>query len=180
MTATDPFDQLLTLEKRGLDRAQASLSDADLTPVIQGKLALRLGRWYLMFSLTEVDEIIRVPQITPVPGVKPWLLGIGNLRGTILSIIDLQMMLSNATPTELTANSRTVVFHAGEWSYGLLVDEVIGMRHFSSEHEITSLDDIDPGIRSFLTGTFHGENRTWWVFSIDRLRQSKKFLQALG
>jgi twitching motility protein PilI len=180
MTVSDPFDQLLALDKRGLTRAQASLSDDDQSPVMEGRLALKLGRWHLMLSLSEVDEIINISRITPVPGVKPWLLGVANLRGTIISVVDLQMMLSKKSHLAFTTNSRAVVFHVGEWRYGLMVDDVIGMRHFNSEHEKSLSDDIEPNLRPFVTRAFYGENRTWWVLSIDRLRYSPEFSQASG
>jgi twitching motility protein PilI len=180
MTVSDPFDQLLALEKRRLDRAQASLLDDEQSPFLEGRLALRLGHWHLVLSLSEVDEIVNVSRITPVPGVEPWLLGVANLRGTIVSFIDLPMMLSKETHIELTAVSRAVVFHDREWSYGLLVDDVIGMRHFGSEQEKSLSDDINPNLRPFLSRAFYGENRTWWQLSIDRLRQSPKFSGASG
>jgi len=63
---------------------------------IRGRLALRLSSWNLLFSMDDVAEIIPVPRnITRVPGVKRWLLGIANLRGKVISVSDL-----NARPSD--------------------------------------------------------------------------------
>ena len=85
-----------------------------------------------------------------------------------------------SAPTELAAGTRVVIFRFGEWSYGLLVDEIIGMRHFESESELPALAGIDSGIRPYLVGAFRSEGREWLVFSVEKLQSSFKFLGKLS
>ena len=170
-----PFDQLLAIDKRCRGRAYAAPVDMEQSIGIEGWLALRLGSWNLMFYLNELTEIISVPLITRVPGVNRWLMGIANLRGTTIAIVDLNRFLSNA-PTVPATNSRIVIFRSGEWFYGLLVDEIIGMRHFDSEDRMASLAKIENSIRPYLIEGYRSEGKEWLVFSVDRLRRSAKFL----
>lgn len=172
-----PFDQLLEIDTRSRERIQSISLDSEQLPGLEGKLALRLGGWYLMLSLNDIAELVSVPRITRVPGVKPWLLGIANLRGTIITVIDLREFLDGKSSAS-TSNSRTVVFRLGGWHYGLLVDEIIGMRHFGPENKVSASDAINPNIRPYLTEVFHSEEKEWWAFSIDRLRSSPEFLGA--
>jgi twitching motility protein PilI len=142
-----------------------------------GRLALRLNTWRLMFSMDDVSEIIPVPNITRVPGVKPWLMGISNLRGTVVSIADLGELLGGRSST-LTASSRVVIVGSGEWSYGLLVDEVIGMRHFTSESKLSLAETVTDNLRPYVTEVFSSEKQIWFTFNVDALLSDDTFLDA--
>ena len=169
-----PFDQLLEIDSRSRFR---STTEAECPAALRGRLALRLGAWNLMFALEEVAEIIPLPRITRVTGVKTWLLGMANLRGVVISVVDLREFLTGK-PTMLGPNSRVVVVRSGEWHYGLLVDEIIGMRQFGQEDKLPALDMIDAGLRPYLTEAFQGENKKWLAFSASRLLNDARFLGA--
>ncbi|MEZ5584217.1 MAG: chemotaxis protein CheW [Candidatus Competibacteraceae bacterium] len=143
----------------------------------EGRLAVRLGSWNLLLSMDDVAEIVPIPRITRVPGVATWLLGIANLRGTILSVVDLQEFLGGE-PSTPTPNSRLVVVHAGEWEYGLLIHEVIGMRQFGEQSRLPDAVNKDISFAPYCVEGFEGENRQWFVFNIDRLLNDPKFLEA--
>ena len=74
------------------------------------------------FPIALVQEIIRVPMTVKVPMAPRALIGLTNLRGSVLPIVDLRGIMGLATlaPTEA---SRVIVVH-GEDTFGLLVDEV--------------------------------------------------------
>ena len=158
-----PFDVLLQLDKRIRERAPVAATGAQQSE-IRGRLALRLGAWNLLFSMDDVAEIIPVPHITWVPGVKRWLLGIANLRGKVISVTDLRDFLTGR-PTTRLPGSQIVVVRAGEWDYGLLADEIIGMRHFGPQHRLPSLDNVDEGLRPYVSEGFRTTTSTGW-FSI--------------
>ena len=130
-----------------------------------------------MFSMDEVLEIIPVPPITRVPGVKSWLMGIANLRGTVISVVNLREFFSGK-PSIPTPSSRIVIVRSGEWHYGVLVDEVIGMHNFDVESKLPSLDAIDANLRPYLTEAFHSEDTEWLAFNADRLLNDSRFLGA--
>ena len=57
-------------------------------PEWQG-IGFQLGGTRLVSPMGEVNEILKVPKITALPGVKSWLLGIANVRGRLMPIVDL-------------------------------------------------------------------------------------------
>ena len=171
-----PFDILLQLDQRIRERAPVAVAGAQLSE-IRGRLALRLGSWNLLFSMDDVTEIIPVPRITRVPGVKRWLLGIANLRGKVISVSDVRDFLTGR-PTPRQPGSQVVVVRAGEWDYGLLVDEIIGMRHFGPQHRLPSLDAVDASLRSYVIEAFLNDNQYWLVFNSGHLLADPAFLNA--
>jgi twitching motility protein PilI len=172
-----PFDILLQLDQRIREKAPIAAAGAQLSE-IRGRLALRLGSWNLLFSMDDVAEIIPVPRsITRVPGVKRWLLGIANLRGRVISVSDLRDLLTGR-PLSRLPGSQVVVLRAGEWDYGLLADEIIGMRHFGPQHRLPALDAVDASLRPYVLEAFLSDNQYWLVFNSTRLLTDPAFLNA--
>lgn len=175
-TPLHPFDILTRLDARIRERAPAAAVVAQPSEM-RGRLALRLGSWNLLFSMDNVAEIIPVPRITRVPGVKRWLLGITNLRGKVVSVSDLRDFLTGRPTTQLPG-SQIVVVRAGGWDYGLLVDEIIGMRHFGSQQRLPSLDEVDASLRPYVTEGFLNDQQNWLVFDTGKLLADPRFLNA--
>ena len=171
-----PFDILLQLDQRIRQRVPVAVAGAQLSE-IRGGLALRLGSWKLLFSMDDVTEIIPVPRTTRVPGVKRWLLGIANLRGKVISVSDMRDFLIGR-PTPRLPGSQVVVVRAGDWDYGLLVDEIIGMRHFGPQHRLPSLDTVEASLRPYVIEAFLNDNQYWLVFDSGRLLADPAFLSA--
>lgn len=172
-----PFDVLLWLDQRIRERTPVKETGAQLSE-IRGRLALRLATWNLLFSMDDVAEIIPVPRIiTRVPGVKRWLLGIANLRGKVISVSDLRDFLTDR-PTARLPGSQIVVVRSGEWDYGMLVDEIIGMRHFGPQHRLPSLDALEDNLRPYVIEAFLSENVHWLAFNTDKLLKDQRFMNA--
>ncbi|MBK8182386.1 MAG: chemotaxis protein CheW [Candidatus Competibacteraceae bacterium] len=176
-SAPHPFDILLQLDERVRQRAPAEAASAQLSE-IRGQLASRLGSWNLLFSMDDVAEIIPFPRsITQVPGVKRWLMGIANLRGKVISVSDLRDFLTGRASARLPG-CQIVVVRGGEWDYGLLMDEIIGMRHFGSQHRLPSLDEVEEGLRPLIVEAFWSDDQRWMVFNTRKLLAEPQFLNA--
>ena len=84
-------------------------------------VGLRIGRETLGLPISMVREIVRVPEITPVPNAPPHIEGVINLRGRIIAVIDLGKRFGEA-PIERNSKSRIVVVEMEERLVGLLVN----------------------------------------------------------
>ncbi len=76
-----------------------------------------------------VREVVRLIELTPLPGAPEFLPGVTNLRGQILAVIDLRKFFG-AAPRGLSDLSRLVVLGAGRPEFGILADTV---------HEVAAL-----------------------------------------
>ena len=170
-----PFDDLLKSNQHDLEPALPQA--APLPAVGIGLLAVCVGEWKLLFAMDAVTEIIPLPRITRVPGMQPWLLGIANLRGIVIAVIDLQAFVGDK-PASFMAGSRLLLVRSGEWHYGLVVDEIIGMRHFGPEKQQNALVTVASGLQPYITGMFASDQSQWLVFDVDRLLNDPRFLRA--
>ncbi|PWV62325.1 chemotaxis protein CheW [Plasticicumulans acidivorans] len=174
--AVHPFDQLLDLAQRGareFGRAHATQEHSGAAAA----LALRVGSRRLLFRLAEAGEIVPTPALTKVPGVQPWLLGIASLRGRIVSVVDLNVFFGGRRSVS-SPRSRVIVVGSGETRYGLLVDEVIGMRPTPAGGRLESLPESGEGIESYLRGAFAIDGAAWLEFDVGRLLADPRFMSA--
>jgi purine-binding chemotaxis protein CheW len=74
-----------------------------------------------------VQGVERVSEITPVPNTAPWVRGVVQVWGAIVSAVDLQAFLG-LSPQHLTSRSRLIVVTRPEITVGFLVNAVTEMR----------------------------------------------------
>ena len=106
-------------------------------------------------EISTVREIIRLQEITRVPGVPDVVEGIINLRGVVVPIVDLRKRLG-VTVTEQGDDSRVIVTEIDEALVGVLVDAVTGVIRMSagdlqplSKHARTDNSDYLEGVAQF-------------------------------
>jgi purine-binding chemotaxis protein CheW len=74
-------------------------------------------------NVMQVQEVLRYTEIAPVPGAPSYVLGIINLRGSVLTVIDTRARFE-LNPTQNTENTRIVVIESEKQVVGILVDSV--------------------------------------------------------
>ena len=74
-------------------------------------------------NVMQVQEVLRYTEIAPVPGAPDYVLGIINLRGNVVTIIDTRMRFG-LSPAEITDNTRIIIIEVDKQVVGILVDRV--------------------------------------------------------
>lgn len=84
-------------------------------------VGLRVGKETLGIPISLVREIVRVPDITPVPNAPAYIEGVINLRGRIIAVMDLGKRFGESSVVERGPKTRIVVVELEERFVGLLV-----------------------------------------------------------
>jgi len=106
-------------------------------------VGFQVGRETYGVAITSLHEIVRVPEITAVPDAPDYMEGVINLRGKIVSVIDLRKRLGEKNVTSSRRNRILVVEHNARLS-GLIVDsasEVLKIPASDVEPSPTALQD---------------------------------------
>ena len=140
-------------------------------------ITFRLGGHTLLAPMDQVVEILDVPALSAVPLTQPWVRGIANIRGNLLPVIDLNGYLGNAM-TRVTDKSRVLVINYEGIYSGLVVDEVMGLKHFLEEEYMEDWADVDALLQPYIGGGYRRDEQVWGVFSLFTLADSQQFLQA--
>ena len=91
------FELLLQIDQR----CRLLAADLPSQPTRQDSwsgIGFRLGEHWYVAPMGEVSEVLHEPRFTQLPGVRPWVKGVANLRGRLLPIIDLSGFFSGNEP----------------------------------------------------------------------------------
>lgn len=170
------FAKLLEYEKRSQQYVPGKRSGGGPSREWSG-VTFSLGEAQLACNIDRVTEILSFPQATPVPGAKPWILGLANVRGSLLTVVDLAWYLTGVR-SPVTARSRLLTTVLNKAPIGLLIDEVLGQRHFlDSDASPAELPED-----SFLSGIVSKQHsmgtEIWNEVDLDRLFNSVEFLNG--
>jgi purine-binding chemotaxis protein CheW len=80
-----------------------------------------------------VDEVMLLKELTPIPGVPDYVAGITNLRGRILSVLNLKILLG-ITSKGITELNRIIILKNNKIEFGILTDSILGTRFLSPGH----------------------------------------------
>ena len=93
-------------------------------------IGFRMAEHWFVAPMGEVAEVLQEPRLSRIPGVKPWVAGVANLRGRLLPVMDLCGFLGLGLSV-VRKQRRVLVLDHEELFAGLLVDEVVGLQHFA-------------------------------------------------
>jgi purine-binding chemotaxis protein CheW len=113
--------------------------DAGGGPLIQFVTFILMDEVYGI-NVMQVQEVLRITEIAPVPGAPTYVLGIINLRGNVVTVIDTRTRFGLPTK-EVDDSSRIIVIESEKQVVGILVDavaEVVELR----ESEIDAAPNV--------------------------------------
>lgn len=169
-----PFEILARYERLSLAHASETQQTMEAPGLWRG-IGFRVGDRLLVSGIDEINELLAVPVLTPVPGTQPWLLGVANLRGNLVPVIDFGRFLFGER-TQHTDRSRLLVVRQGSGNVALLVDEVFGQRTVDPTQRSAAVLEDDPRLARFVENRV-GEQQLA-IFSMSRLVRAPDFRQA--
>jgi twitching motility protein PilI len=170
-----PFATLLSLAERS-NQLQGELPPRENAQKLWAGLGFSLLGQRFVVPLDEVAETMRVPQATRLPGVKEFVIGIGNVRGRLMAILDLAVFFGRLS--ELSMNQRRVLAVEDEEQYfGFIIDESLGMQHFPNDAFEEVVEEIDELFKPYVRGAYHIAGTQWPVLSLTALAEHPELEQ---
>ena len=112
-----------------------------------------VGKYLFGVDVSLVQEVVRLQLITPVPLAAPEIAGLINLRGEVLTAIDLRSRLS-LPPADATREPVNVVVRVDDEPVSLLVDEIGGVLEVSQVPFEQTPSTVDERVRDLLLGAY--------------------------
>lgn len=111
------------------------------TVEVSGLVLFRLGSHSFGVPLSRVRQIIGMVAVTPIPEVPAWLLGVVNLRGSYVKVLDIALRFGIRT-SPVDINSRIIIVETGGRLAGLVVDEVAEVVSGDTEQANEAIPDL--------------------------------------
>ena len=131
-------------------------------------LGILIGQESWLVEMSDISEVLSVPELTTVPLTKHWYCGVANVRGNIYSIMDLADYLKRGAITH-DAQSRVLLLgKKHNFNTGLLVSKVLGLR------DSKDWQRSDKGGEVFFQDN---EGQRWQQLDIKQMIQQPEFIQ---
>ncbi len=171
-----PFDILADYERRSLEHTPGTPEQIDAPGLWRG-VAFRIGARRLAAMFGEVVEIITLPGVTPVPGGQSWLLGVANIRGTLLPVVDLKLFLEGER-TVMHETQRALIIRQPGGNCAVLIDELLGQRHFTDQLRCDPGEISEGRYAEYVTQGYEMGGIRYGVFNMAVLTRAVEFRQA--
>ncbi len=134
-------------------------------------VGFQVGRETYGVTITSLQEIVRVPEITAVPDAPDYMEGVINLRGKIVSVIDLRKRFGDKAITSSRRNRILVIEHQGRLC-GLIVDSASEVLKIPASDVEPSAEVFHEGLNS-VTGLAKHQGRLIVLLDMDKLLELK-------
>lgn len=179
----------------GLEARPLPEATADLVGVVEGAtdpgvdgpaqfadsdkkvLVFSVAETHYAVPLAQVAEVRRIPGITPVPRTPRWVSGITNVRGDVMSVVDLHAYLGEGNASPL--HGRLLIVRQTEeiFSVGLLVDRVDQIVSIPAARIVPPAAPLEGQLAPFVRGLCEHESRIVAVLALDRFLRSTDIRQ---
>lgn len=114
-------------------------------------------------EISLVHEVIKLTQITVIPGADDCIEGVIDLRGDVFPVIDLVKVFhqKSAAPA---ATRRILITEVEEYFFGIIVDLVHEVRTFESEEMLAPPPGVNTLQKKFTKGMFHYRDHRLMIF----------------
>jgi len=177
MSSNTAFFLLSQLASHGATVAKGLPAQIDITPHWSG-VGFELAGYKFVAPAGQLIESLDQPQYTALPSVQSYVMGVANVRGRLLPIIDFAAVfgLEASVPSR---EQRLITIEVGDLYAGLTVDRVLGMQHFPQDQFSKVEIDGNESLASIVSGAYdRGTDDLWWLVDVDKLISHPRFMQV--
>lgn len=147
-------------------------------PGLWRAIGFRVGDRDFVSGIDEVSEILMsAPPVTSIPATKSWLLGVANVRGNLIALVDLKQFLFEQR-THVTGRARVLVVRQSGGNVGLLVDELLGQRNLTDADRADAEGEADARLARYVTENVTIGAARLGRFSMAELTRAPEFQHA--
>lgn len=145
-------------------------------PVIQW-VTFRLDNEKYGIKVMQVQEVLRMTEIAPVPGAPDYVLGIINLRGNVVTVIDTRRRfgLMDAEPDDAT---RIVIVEADNQVVGILVDSVAEVMDLRASEIETAPNVGNDESSKYIQGVCSRQNELLILVDVNKLLSDEEWQEV--
>lgn len=136
-------------------------------PVLQWVTFKLEGETYGI-NVMQVQEVLRYTEIAPVPGAPNYVLGIINLRGNVVTVIDTRSRFG-LPPADVTDQTRIVIIEAEKHVVGILVDAVAEVVYLRQSEIETAPNVGNDESAKFIQGVCHKNNELLILVELNKM-----------
>ncbi|MAA70651.1 MAG: chemotaxis protein CheW [Bermanella sp.] len=144
-------------------------------PVLQW-VTFRLDNETYGINVMQVQEVLRYTEIAPVPGAPPYVLGIINLRGNVVTVIDTRLRFG-LSQTETNDQTRIVIIETENQVVGILVDAVAEVVYLRQSEIETTPNVGNDETAKFIQGVCHKNEELLILVDLEKMMSDEEWAE---
>jgi purine-binding chemotaxis protein CheW len=136
-------------------------------PMLQW-VTFRLDNETYGINVMQVQEVLRYSEVAPVPGAPPYVLGIINLRGNVVTVIDTRLRFG-LMQTETNDQTRIVIIETENQVVGILVDAVAEVVYLRQSEIETTPNVGNEETAKFIQGVCHKNKELLILVDLEKM-----------
>lgn len=137
-------------------------------------LCFTLGKEKFAIPLLQVKEVLGNVETTAIPQAPPHFKGIMNLRGQVISVIDLRTKLKIGKP-DITPETTIIIMDFAPLCLGVIVDSVDSVAMYESK-DLSEPPDTDSSMKAdYITGVARSENSLTLILDLKAMLNTNDF-----
>jgi purine-binding chemotaxis protein CheW len=142
-------------------------------PILQW-VTFRLDNETYGINVMQVQEVLRYTEIAPVPGAPAYVLGIINLRGNVVTVIDTRQRFGLAS-SDVSDNTRIVIIEADKQVVGILVDSVAEVVYLRQSEVETAPNVGNDESAKFIQGVCNKNGELLILVELDKMMSEEEW-----
>jgi purine-binding chemotaxis protein CheW len=142
-------------------------------PMLQW-VTFRLDNETYGINVMQVQEVLRYSEIAPVPGAPSYVLGIINLRGNVVTVIDTRQRFG-LDSADVTDNTRIVIIEADKQVVGILVDSVAEVVYLRQSEIETAPNVGNDESAKFIQGVCNKNGELLILVELDKMMSEEEW-----
>jgi len=130
-------------------------------------------------NVMQVQEVLRVSEIAPVPGAPHYVLGIINLRGNVVTVVDTRIRLGLRT-SEVTDSTRIVIIEGAKHVVGILVDCVAEVVDLAASEMETAPNVGNDDSAKYIQGVASRDGELLILVDLNKLLTDEEWEELAG
>ncbi len=170
-----PFEYLMAVDRKCVE-IQGGLIQQETDASFSHGLAFKLGSHQYIIPIAEVHEVITITNYSDVPRSPNWLRGIANIRGNLITLLDMSQFIFGTVSKDEMRQNRALLVKNDSNFYGLIIESIIGMKSFNIEEGTDQVPEtFNPEFVDHISA-FYSLGDEWFAeLSIQSLLQDEKF-----
>ena len=133
-------------------------------------IIFNLGENIYGIDIQKVQEIMKVPVVTEIPTEFEYILGVINLRGKVIPVINLRKKIG-LEEKDISENTKIIILKEGETTYGLLVDGISEVEKITRDMMETPTNAFSESEREFIDSIVKMKKKILILLNIKRVVQ---------
>ena len=141
--------------------------EAILNGEVNQLCGFKIGSGHYAVEVLDVQEVVKPQNVTPVPLAPEYIDGLINLRGQIVTAINIRRLFGLEESN--SDDYMNIIVSSGENLYSLVVDEIMDVMDIENHRFEDTPDTIDEKISTFINGVYKLDDKLITLLSLEKI-----------